>query len=131
MKAVLTAAILSAVLIHTAIAQTPKAETKLIQSQFSGHPMAGRTNALPPAESARTFTVPDDPQFNTKPYAGKLMKFAEVPGKELTLTCRYADEMNEGGYELVFSKDLKKVTGVYIIDGEEASDANTVEMEKQ
>lgn len=60
MKAVLTAAILSAVLIHTAIAQTPKAETKLIQSQFSGHPMAGRTNALPPAESARTFTVPDD-----------------------------------------------------------------------
>ncbi len=60
MKDILTAAILLATLLHSAVAQTPKAETKLIESQFSGHPMAGRTNALSPAEAAKTFTVPDD-----------------------------------------------------------------------
>lgn len=43
-----------------ATAQAPKPETKLIQSQFSGHPMSSRTNGLSPADAARSFTVPED-----------------------------------------------------------------------
>jgi putative heme-binding domain-containing protein len=60
MKDIQFVAILLAALIHSTVAQTPRAETKLIESQFSGHPMAGRTNALPAADTAKTFTVPDD-----------------------------------------------------------------------
>ena len=40
--------------------QTVKPATKLIESQFSGHPMSARTNGLSPADAARSFTVPDD-----------------------------------------------------------------------
>ena len=40
--------------------QAVKPETKLIESQFSGHPMSARTNGLSPADAARSFTVPDD-----------------------------------------------------------------------
>jgi len=40
--------------------QAAKPETKLIQSQFSGHPMSARTNGLSPADAAKSFTVPDD-----------------------------------------------------------------------
>lgn len=44
----------------TVLAQSSKPETKLIESGFAGHTMAGRTNALPPAEAAKSFHVPDD-----------------------------------------------------------------------
>ncbi len=54
-------ALLSVILSATvASAQSPKLETKLIESGFSGHSLPARTNALSPAESARSFTVPDD-----------------------------------------------------------------------
>ncbi len=46
-------------LVSIASAQSPKPETQLL-SEFSGHPMPERTNALPAAESARAFKVPDD-----------------------------------------------------------------------
>lgn len=49
----------SAIFGSIAIAQPSKPETRLL-TEFSGHPMADRTNALPAAESARLFTVPDD-----------------------------------------------------------------------
>lgn len=81
-------------------------------------------------ELTATYTI-DDPAFNPKPYNGKLMKFAETKGKELTLTCRYEDDMNAGGYELTFSKDLKQITGTYAIDGEGESDGNNMTATKQ
>ena len=77
-----------------------------------------------------TYTI-DDPQFDPKPYSGKLMSFNETPGKELTLTCRYEDAMNAGSYEISFSKDLKHLTGTYLIDNEGESDANKVTASKQ
>jgi putative heme-binding domain-containing protein len=44
----------------TASAQTPKPASKPIVSQFSGHPIPDRDHPLPPAEAAKSFTVPDD-----------------------------------------------------------------------
>jgi putative membrane-bound dehydrogenase-like protein len=44
----------------TASAQTQKPASKPIVSQFSGHPIPDRDHPLPPAEAAKSFTVPDD-----------------------------------------------------------------------
>ncbi len=76
-----------------------------------------------------TYTI-DDKAFAQQPYKGKLLKAAETD-KPLTLKARYEDDMNNGSYQITFSKDLKTLTGVYVIDGEGESPANTVSATRQ
>lgn len=81
-------------------------------------------------ELTATYSI-DDATYEPRPYTGKLMKFTETPGKELTLTCRYEDAMNAGSYQISFSKDLQQLTGTYAIDNEGEADENKVTATKQ